>query len=426
MSDTPAPPVILGDEPGSFPHGVLAERHPAIIQQVREAFPYGPGIHRSLDALLDNCTKGVIEPLSADAPDRDRWRTWGLDTYVGRSWFDVPWLWSESYFYRQLLDAVGYFGPGPWQGIDPFRPFKLAELDAPETDEELAVLDTLEGRPVDERANALLHGSLWGNRADLGFRLSDVEAEKRAAVTGLVADDSETLWSLLPVADTYADRYTDAGTETGSRTGTETGTRADTDTGTGAGTGTLCLVADNAGRELIPDLLLAAHLLAHGRCGRVVLHVKPYPYYVSDATTADVVDALRKLTAARGAAADFGRRLWAAMADGTLTVRAHPFSAAPLPYAAMPDDLRAEFAAASLTIVKGDLNYRRLVGDSRWRPTTPFADVTAYFPGPVAALRTLKSDVITGLDAGTEAALVAAEGQRWRTGGTHALIQVRE
>ena len=56
---------------------------------------------------------------------------------------------------------------------------------------------------------------------------------------------------------------------------------------------------------------------------------------------------------------------------------------------------------------------------------TSFAETTACFPGPVAALRTLKSDVITGLDARTEAALVEAEGQRWRTGGTHALIQVR-
>ncbi|MGW2045715.1 damage-control phosphatase ARMT1 family protein [Streptomyces sp. NPDC001858] len=402
MHRAPAPPVILGNEPGSFPHSVLAERHPAIIRQVRDAFPYGPDVQERLDALSAACLKGVIEPLPAEAHDRDRWRAWGLDAYAGRSWFDVPWLWSESYFYRQLLEAVGYFGPGPWQGLDPFRPFKLAELDAPETDEELAVLDSLENRPVEEQDRALLHGSLWGNRADLGFRLSDAEAEERAAVPGLVADDSETLWTLLPAAE------------------------ADADTDVDVDVRTLCLVADNAGRELIPDLLLAAHLLAHGRCGRVVLHVKPYPYYVSDATTADVVDALRKLTRARGAAADYGRRLWAAMADGTLTVRAHPFSAAPLPYAETPDDLRAEFAAAALTIVKGDLNYRRLVGDSRWAPTTPFADVTAYFRGPVAALRTLKSDVITGLDAGTEAALVAAEGQRWRTGGTHALIQVRE
>ncbi|MGW0330998.1 damage-control phosphatase ARMT1 family protein [Streptomyces sp. NPDC003011] len=397
MPDTPPPvsapgpsaPVIFGDDPGSFPHSVLAERHPAIVRQVREAFPYGPEQHHALEALLTSCTKGVIEPLPADAHDLDRWADWGMGEYTGRSWFDVPWLWAESRFYRRLLDAVGYFGPGPWQGIDPFRPFKLAELDSRETDEELAALDDLAGRSADEQAMALLHGSLWGNRADLGFRLSDAAAEDRAAVPSLVADHSDTLWTLL------------------------------------TGTGTLCLIADNAGRELIPDLLLVDHLLTHRRVERVVLHVKPYPYYVSDATAADVVDALRRLVKAPGEAAAYGRRLWSATADGRLTVRAHPFSCAPLPYADLPGDLREELAPAVLTVVKGDLNYRRLVGDRRWSPTTPFADVTAHFPGPVAALRTLKSDVITGLDAGTEAALVAAEGQAWRTSGTHALIQVR-
>jgi hypothetical protein len=391
MPDTPSAPLLLGDQPGSFPHSVLAERHPAIIRQVREAFPYEPWQQRALDELLANCTKGEIEPLPADAHDRDLWETWGLREYTGRSWYDVPWLWSESWFYRRLLQAVGYFGPGPWQGIDPFRPSKLAELDSRETDEELAALDDLAGWPAGEQAQALLHGSLWGNRADLGFRLSAEGARTADAAPGLVADDSDRLWALL-----------------GS-----------------TGTGTLCLVADNAGRELVPDLLLIAHLLAHGRIGRAVLHVKPYPYYVSDATTADVVDALRRLTGAGGAAAEYGQRLWAALADGRLTLRAHPFSCAPLPYEEMPQDLRADFASATLTVVKGDLNYRRLVGDRLWAPTTPFPDVTAYFPGPVAALRTLKSDVITGLDARTEAELVAAEDQRWRTSGTHALIQVR-
>jgi hypothetical protein len=376
--------VILGNEPGSFPHGVLAERHPAIIGQVREAFPYGPEQHRALDALLDSCTKGVIEPLPGGA-----WSEWGIDDHVGRSWFDVPWLWSESYFYRRLLDAVGYFGDGPWQGIDPFRPSKLAELDSPETDEELRALDGLALLPVQEQEAALLHGSLWGNRADLGFRLSDGDAEERDAVPDLVADDSERLRTLLD------------------------------------GAGTLCLIADNAGRELIPDLLFVAHLLEHGRVERAVLQLKPYPYYVSDATTADMVDALRRLVRAPGRAATYGRRLWDAMGEGRLVVRAHPFSCAPLPYADMPDDLRAEIGGAALTVLKGDLNYRRLVGDRWWAPTTPFADATAYFPGPVAALRTLKSDVITGLDEHTEAALVDAEGQRWRTGGTRALIQVR-
>lgn len=390
MPDTAAAPVILGNAPGSFPHRVLAERHPAIIRQVREALPYGPGQHRALDELLESCTDGVIEPLPEDADDLGRWRGWGLDEYAGRSWFDVPWLWSESYFYRRLLEAVGFFTPGPWQGVDPFRPSKRAELDAPGTDEELAALDALQDRPEPERARALLHGSLWGNRADLGFRLSAAGAGTARPVPALVADDSGTLWSLLPPS----------------------------------ATATLVLVADNAGRELVPDLLLIAHLLEAGRIGRAVLHVKPYPYYVSDATTADVADALRRLTAAPGAAAGYGRVLWSAMADGRLALRAHPFYCAPLPYADQPGDLRAEFAEAALTVVKGDLNYRRLVGDRLWPPTTSFRDATAHFPGPVAALRTLKSDVITGLTAATEAALVAAEGQRWRTGGTHALIQV--
>ncbi|MEU1056210.1 damage-control phosphatase ARMT1 family protein [Streptomyces sp. NPDC005876] len=385
----PAPPVLLGDEPGSFPHAVLAERHPAIVRQVAEDLPYDPARRRALDALLENCIEGTVGPLPADAHDRARWAAWDLDVHAGRSWFEVPWLWSESYFYRRLLDAVGYFAPGPWQGIDPFRPAKLADLDAPGTDAELAALD---GLPPDGLPTALLHGSLWGNRADLGFRLSAPGTAERAEVPPLVADDSERLWSLLPPS----------------------------------GDATLCLVADNAGRELVPDLLLIAHLLTHGRVRRAVLHVKPHPYYVSDATPADVLDALRRLTGAEGTAAAYGRALREALTDGRLALRAHPFSCAPLPYARMPEDLRADFAAATLTVLKGDLNYRRLVGDRRWPPTTPFADVTAYFPGPVAALRTLKSDVITGLDPATESALDAAEGDRWRTGGSHALIQVRD
>jgi hypothetical protein len=394
-SDSVPPPVILGDEPGSFPWSVLAERHPALIQKVRDAFPYGPEQHRALDALLKNCTEGVVEPLPAGAEDREQWEKWGTREYAGRSWFDVPWLWAEGYFYRQLLEAVGYFGEaggdaGAWRGIDPFGPFKLAELDAPETDEELAALDDLVSRPEEEQARALLHGSLWGNRADLGFRLSGADEGGEAA--GIVADDSEALWSLLRPARPGADP--------------------------------VCLVADNAGRELVPDLLLLDHLLTRGYAEHAVLHVKPHPFFVSDATTADVVDALRRLIRAPGAAAAYGRRLWSALAEGRLVVRAHPFSCAPLPYSAMPGDLREDFASATVTLMKGDLNYRRLVGDSLRPPTTPFTDVTAYFPGPVAALRTLKSDVIVGLDARTESALVAADGQRWRTSGTHAVIQV--
>ncbi|MFD5901975.1 damage-control phosphatase ARMT1 family protein [Streptomyces microflavus] len=382
-------PVIVSNVPGSFAQGVLANRHPALIEQVRDAFPYGPRQHEALDALLDANNNGVIEPLAPSESDQELWWGWGRELF-GRSWFDAPFLWAESYFYRRLLGAVGYFGAGPWQGVDPFAPFKRAELRATAVDEELRALDALAGVPADERATALLHASVRGNRADLGFRVTEGDTAPGAAADDLVADDSPLLWQLLPA---------------------------------GAGA-TVAVVADNAGRELIPDLILIDHLLLHRHAERIVLHVKPYPYYVSDAMTADVVDCLRRLAEAPGEAGRIGSRLWDAMATGRLEVRAHPFFCAPLPYEEMPGDLRAEFAAATVTILKGDLNYRRLVGDRAWNATTPFADRTAYFPGAAAALRTLKSDVTVGLEQETLDALERS-GTAWRTSGTHALIQVR-
>ncbi|MFI2783702.1 damage-control phosphatase ARMT1 family protein [Streptomyces sp. ALB3] len=389
--DRGLPPVITCREPGSFARGVMAERHPALIGQVREAFPYGPRQRRALDALLREIVHGVVEPLAAGSPDREVWLEQGRE-HFGRPWFEAPFLWAESYFYRRLLEAVGYVEEGPWQGIDPFAPFKRAELRGATVEEELRSLDDLAGAPADKRATALLQASLWGNRADLGFRGPTGGTAPGAAVSRLVADDSAVLWSLLaPEAPATA---------------------------------TVAVIADNTGRELIPDLVLIDHLLEHGHAGRVVLHVKPGPYYVSDATTADVVDCLRRLGRAPGEAGAIGGRVWEAMGDGRLDVRTHAFFCAPFPYERMPEDLRAQFGTATLTILKGDLNYRRLVGDRMWPATTSFADLTAHFPGAVAALRTLKSDVVVGLEPRTLDSLERS-GSAWRTSGTHALIQVR-
>jgi hypothetical protein len=373
----PDAPQILSNEPGSFPWSVLHDRHPALIEKVRGGLPYPPERRRALDDLAAELD-GVMRPLPRDAHDHDLWADRGRE-HLGERWYDVPFLWAESYFYRKLLEAVGYFAPGPWQGIDPFEPFKSAELRSPELENDLAAL------PATGQDAALLAASLWGNRADLGFRIT--AAGQADGPGALVADESAVFWDLL------------------------------------ADAGTVCIVADNAARELVPDLVLADHLLGTGRARAVTLHVKPYPYYVSDATTADVTAAVRRLAGASGRAAEIGRRLWQAMAGGTLSVRAHLFSCAPWAYDRMPADLAAELGAG-VTIMKGDLNYRRLVGDRTWPATTPFEEVTAYFPGPVAALRTLKSDVLVGLPADVLARLDAT-GEPWRTDGARALVQVR-
>ncbi|MGW4637926.1 damage-control phosphatase ARMT1 family protein [Sphaerisporangium sp. NPDC004334] len=386
-------PEIMGNVPGAYALGVFRERHPILVRQVREALPYTPDRLRALDALLDEVVRDVMEPLGdPDGPDgtahdHAAWAAWGRGK-IGRRWVDVPFLWAESYFYRKLLEATGYFGDGPWRGVDPFGPAKQAELYSTAVDDELAALDHAATLPEDERAAGVLLGSLWGNRADLSHAITATGGH--GPVGELVVDDGALLWSLL------RDRAP----------------------------GKVCVLADNAGRELLPDLVLIDHLLDRGLAAEVVLHVKPQPYFVSDATPGDVAASLRRLAGAPGQAGKTGERLWRAMGAGRLALRAHPFSCAPLPYSDMPDDLREEFASAALTITKGDLNYRRLVGDRFWPSATPFAAVTSYFPGPVVALRTLKSDVLVGVDEAVSAALDAS-GRSWRTSGTHATIQGR-
>jgi hypothetical protein len=182
------------------------------------------------------------------------------------------------------------------------------------------------------------------------------------------------------------------------------------------------LVADNAGRELLADLALIDHLLTYCHVGSVSLHIKPHPYYVSDATATDVVACLRRLAATPGSAAEASQHVQTAMSEGQVRLYTHDFYCAPWSFHRMPADLAAQFSQATVTVLKGDLNYRRLVDDRDWPPTTPFTDVASYFPGTVAALRTLKSDVITGLDPATVTNLDAA-GQHWRADGTHGLIQ---
>jgi hypothetical protein len=376
--------IISSDSP--FASDVFVTRHPALIDRLTEAWPYGPEQRSALAELAEESVAGVIRPLPDGAVDAEQWKSWGAAFY-GRPWTEVPFLWAESFFYRRLLEAVGYFKPGPWQGVDLFAPFKRVELAGEAVSAEIGALDQLAGLADDDRGRALLLSSLWGNRADLGFQIT---AGQGVAVSGLVVDDSTRLWELLR-------------SEPGGR---------------------VVLVADNAGSEIVADLAFVDHILTQGLVGEVVLHVKPLPYYVSDAVLSDVADCMRELLSSKGEGRCVGERLREAAAAGRLRVRADAFFCAPFDFTAMSESLREQFASATLTILKGDLNYRRLVGDRWWEPTTSFGEVADYFPGRVATLRTLKSDVIVGLDSCTVAELDASS-ESWRTSGTHALIQAR-
>ncbi|MGH3614213.1 MAG: damage-control phosphatase ARMT1 family protein [Pseudonocardia sp.] len=369
-------------DPASFAWEVIHRRHPALVEQVLAAHPYGPRQVGALRRLAEEAPGGVVGPLG-DTFDVAAWRVWGAGRF-GQTWDEVPYLWAESYFYRRLLDAVGFFDPGPWFWLDPFADRKAAELADPGLVAVLAALDELPDLTPAARADAVLAASLWGNRADLGFALhAGAATAERAA--DLVVDDSGAFWARL------------------------------------GGDVQVAVVADNAGRELLADLVLTDELLASGRASEVTIHVKPTPYYVSDATTADVSDCLRRLGTAGGYAARVAKRLAAAFRSGRIGLRTHWFWVAPLELSQMPADLVAQFEASTVTILKGDLNYRRLVGDRHWSPTTDPAVAAKRFPAPWVALRTLKSEVVVGVDPDRLRRLDERPG--WRVSGSHAMIQ---
>ena len=116
------------------------------------------------------------------------------------------------------------------------------------------------------------------------------------------------------------------------------------------------------------------------------------------------------------------RRLATAMSKGQFILSDHPFWVTGFFFRSMPDDLRAMLARAALVISKGDANYRRLVGDCHWQPTTSFASIVDYFPAPVVALRTLKAELIVGLRDG-EAERLSALDPTWRTNGKRGVVQ---
>ena len=153
------------------------------------------------------------------------------------------------------------------------------------------------------------------------------------------------------------------------------------------------------------------------------MHLKPYPFFVSDAMAKDVLELTARLEGApeplvRGA----GDRLAGWLKSGMLELTDHPFWASAYSFLELPEDLRANLAEASLVILKGDVNYRRLLGDRHWPPTTRLADIVAYFPAPLVTLRTLKAEIIVGLAEG-QAERLAVEDAAWLLNGRRGLIQ---
>jgi len=392
------PPPILTSEPGSFAQDTLRRRIPAILQETIDLNPdFDLLVRRGLDELGTELRSGRIRELREDAPDVALWNEVSAP-HLGRSWLDVPWYWAEAYFYRRLLEATGYFREGRWRGFDPFGAKKRTEWAATAATAAAApaALEALlAGLPADPAARfeQLFHASLWGNRTDLSYMVAahlGGTANSHAERENLLADDTAATWEWLrarrpcPVA----------------------------------------IMADNTGTELLMDLALIDFLLEAGLASAVHLYLKPQPFFVSDAMTADVKAGLDALRAGGKPARALAERTEAALSRHDLALIEHWFSATSLFYFQLPDELLVELAGMGLVIFKGDVNYRRLLGDAHWTSTASLADAVSYFPAPLVALRTLKGEIIAGLAPG-QAEQLAADDPAWLVNGRRGVIQAR-
>jgi hypothetical protein len=151
------------------------------------------------------------------------------------------------------------------------------------------------------------------------------------------------------------------------------------------------IVLDNAGFELFVDLVLAGYLLASGLATHVVLHPKSIPWFVSDVLPTDFAALLNALASPRAffetpsdedqlrgvtpapleedhvAQLDFLFADWSRQhAEGRLVLRPNRAWTGPGSFWRLPaeqPELVEDLKQGVLTIFKGDLNYRKLVGD---------------------------------------------------------------
>jgi len=384
------PPLLSTGDPNSFAQFTFKVRDPRILQDLEDAPWFSPDLKHAFKKFRLEILESVIQPLREDAPDTEFWQTISKP-YIGRSWFDVPWYWAETFFYRRILEIVGYFQMGAWHERDPFAPQKDAELEPEAAPKRVSQL--LQSLPKDPTLHfeRMLSAAMWGNRVDLSYnvertvgRAERLEDER----ANLLVDDAVRVWNLFSSGKIKR----------------------------------LVYIADNAGTELALDLALIDWLFEIHRIEKVTLHLKPQPFYVSDAMPQDVEHTLAAFERANDDTRAIAKRLRARLASDQFELRVHWFYPTPLHYFQAPDDLFALFRAADFIILKGDVNYRRVVGDAHWKPTIAFEYTTRYFPTPFVNLRTMKSDVIVGLPPGKAEELTQVD-REWRVNGKRGVIQ---
>jgi uncharacterized protein with ATP-grasp and redox domains len=358
-----------------------------------------------LEALREEIlAQQPIQPPAPGLPGGDHWYA-AWQQFQENTWFQLPWYFAEAFFYRRLLEATGYYGSenesvNLWQGVDPFLPQKREELASNMPWQVLDIALRRSNDNTDASFWAMVHHCVWGNRIDLSYNKVAEETGREITIDqeqeNLLVDDTAAVME-------HVRRFVLKNR---------------------GGRREVTFICDNSGTELLLDLALADFFLCFGWVNRVTLNAKSHPFFVSDATPADIDMALEAITGQTNLPliTELGSRLNRYRETNQLIIESDHFWNSDLFFWDMPDQLKEKLAKAELVVIKGDANYRRLLGDSRWPTTLPLAELIRYFPAPFVALRTMKSDPVVGLSPGQAEAL-DNEDPLWRVNGKRGIVQ---
>ncbi|KAG7206725.1 hypothetical protein KM043_000650 [Ampulex compressa] len=419
----------------SFAYVTIKDRLPVILTKVIDSLSrnkenmvqqYGPNATEEIKHITgfisklknEMVTNKVLKPLPVleNATDNDaaEWNKYfekKTEEECGTpTWFNTTWLYCECYMYRSLIQEIAIM-----KYINTYDPFQEQKeegfINSMNSIQILCAYvmnimraaDGLSQTKVKKELVTFLKLSLWGNRCDLSLsagadvRQSGNPVELLASLDkDILVNNSEFVWNVLSQKKANGEDIVD-------------------------------IVFDNAGYELFADLCLAAYLVTNKLAQKIRFYVKHYPWYVSDTTTKDLrwtIEYMKKssnadLQALAQLAQDY-------LNNKTWTIEDELYWTGPYDYAQMKTQdptLYAKFTEAKLVIFKGDLNYRKLVGDINWEYSTKFNQALRDFrPTNVLSLRTVKADVCVGLAPGLADTLFEKD-ENWMFTGQYGLIQ---
>ena len=420
--DLPNP--IRSEEEGTWAFDTMSRRVDAEIlertyQDNKEKFEqWDPQILANFDELrreLRNAANVKLtypkEPSKgASSPQRlleyEQWKAI-LKPHVDalESWLSSPWMVAEFYVYRRLMDCLGYWdAESPGYLYDPFEKQKQAGLGSSTASAESVLAKISQLPPTDDGLQVALSMALWGNKMDLSLWPADV-SQNSDIFSSILAKAHENLLhdDSLAVAQ-YCSKLRDRGG------------------------GMVDIIVDNAGFELVTDLAAAQHLIESGIAHTVTFQLKSHPTFVSDALEKDLretVDYYYNLDPIQNPAAQAAALKWRNyLNNNQWKCVEDPFWVQGLPMWKMHTPLYQDLKTrCDLAIVKGDANYRRLLGDLQWDFSAPFEEVVgAYFPCPVCALRTLKAEIGCGM-AVPQTQRAAQADDKWMVNGRFGVVQ---